>query len=233
MCRYIINILLVLLSVSCFAQNADTVDMKPEIKTAPDQQQLRFGIDITRPIINAFIKIRHSYEFQADYLITRDVYAVLEGGWGGSDIDYPDLRYTSSNSFVRIGVDKSMLQRMTPGDWDFLFVGFRYGIAFINRSEAEFTTADNFWGTTTGKISAKTFTGHWGEITLGLKAELLKGFFAGYTVRGKFLFNQGPFKELPPAFVAGYGKGEKNTIFDYNFYLSYALRWGSGKGNRK
>jgi len=55
--------------------------------------------------------------------------------------------------------------------------------------------------------------------------EIFKGLFAGWTIRGKFRLNQAPFRELPPAYIAGYGKGDKNAIFDFGFYINYAIRW--------
>jgi len=160
-----------------------------------------------------------------DYSLKNDVYFILEAGFGNSVIDYTDLKYNTTNSFARIGFDKSMLQRLFPNDWDIIFVGVRYGVGFIKRSEASFTTNDNFWGVTTGIIPAVNLTAHWAELTAGLRIELLKSFYAGYTVRAKFLLNQAPFRELPPAFVAGFGKIEKTTSFDFNFYLCYAIRW--------
>jgi hypothetical protein len=175
--------------------------------------------------MNLLVNNRHSYEFIVDYSLPKELYLVLEGGFGGSNIDYPDLKYTSSNSFVKLGVDRSMLQRMFPADWDLLFVGIRYGLGIIRRNEATYVTTDQLWGTTTGTIAAKNMTGHWAELTAGLRVELFKGLFTGYTIRGKFLLNQGPFRELPPAYISGYGKGEKATVFDFNFYLQYGIRW--------
>ena len=224
MYRYISNILFLMLSVQAYGQK-DTVDVNAISAIEPNQKQLRLGVDLSRPVMNMLVKSRHSYEFIVDYSLPKEIYLVAEGGFGGSDINYPDLKYTSTNTFVKVGVERSMLQRMFPEDWDLLFVGVRYGMAFIKRKEATFTTNDQFWGATTGTIPAKNITGHWAELTAGLRVELFKGIFTGYTIRGKFLLNQGPFRELPPAYVAGYGKGEKNTVFDFNFYLQYALRW--------
>lgn len=224
MFRYIFNILLLILPFCLNAQD-DSTRTEGTSFIKPDQKQLRLGVDISKPILNAVSGNRHTYEFSLDYNLPKDIYLVAEAGWGGSDIDYADLKYTSANSFFRIGVDKSMLQRLFPSDWDYLFVGARYGIGFIRRNEAVYTTADPVWGATTGTIPAQSYTGHWVELTGGLRVELLRGMFAGYTVRAKFLLNQSAFRELPPAFVAGYGKGEKTTAFDFNFYLQYAIRW--------
>ena len=203
----------------------DTADVNAISAIKPNQKQLRLGVDLSRPVMNILVNNRHSYEFIADYNLPKDLYLVLEGGFGGSNIDYPDLKYTSTNSFVKLGVDRSMLQRMFPEDWDLLFVGMRYGMAFVKRKEATFITNDQFWGMTTGTIPSKSMVAHFAELTAGIRVELFRWLFTGYTVRGKFLLNQGPFRELPPAYLSGYGKGEKNTVFDFNFYLQYAIRW--------
>lgn len=225
MFRYYFNLALLLLLPHAMLAQTDTSSADAPPVVLADKKQLRFGFDISRPILNALSDTRSSYEFSVDYHLPKDVYLVLEGGFGGSKMDYPDLQYNSSNAFFRVGVDKSMLQRLFPSDWDFLFVGVRYGVAIINRGSANFLISDPLWGSSSGVVPAKSFTGHWAELTAGLRVELLKGLFAGYTLRGKFLLNSGPFRELPPAYVAGYGKGERTTAFDFNFYLQYALRW--------
>lgn len=219
MYRFSFSIVCLFLSVAVFAQK-DSV-----VKKIIEPKQIRIGLDISRPILNAFYNDRYGYEASVDYYRGNEKYWVLEGGFGGSNIDYDNLKYTSNNSFLRFGFEKSMVPRLYKSDWDYLFFGMRYGLAFINRSEASFTTTDNVWGTTLGTVSSKNFTGHWLEINGGIRVEIFKNIFAGYNLRAKFMLNQNPFKELPPAYVAGYGKGEKATTFDLNFFLLYALRW--------
>lgn len=221
-----------LISVQAMAQApaTDTTTPPKKKKVVFDlPHQLRFGADIYHPILNTFTGDHKSYEFQADYYIGNEVYADVEGGWGNADIDYDNLKYNSKNSFIRVGVDKCMLQRLTGKDWDMAFIGARYGIAFIDRGNATYVTSDSAWGPTTGSVAAQTFTAHWLEITGGVRVELWSGIFAGWNVRGKFMINQSAFKELPPAYIAGYGKGDKSTAFDFNFYISYAIRWKKNK----
>jgi hypothetical protein len=106
------------------------------------------------------------------------------------------------------------------------FIGLRYGVGFVDRGTATYTTHDTLWGYTTGTIPEKSTIIQWFEITGGVKVELFKNIFAGWNIRGKFLITQSAFTQLPPSFIAGYGKGDKNSIFDFNFFLSYAIRWG-------
>ena len=231
MYRYFSNIaVLLFLSLASFAQEDSTViTAKKEEKIIAAQRQFRIGVNISTPLITAFVNDsatrRSGYEVTLDYCLKNDSYIVLEAGFGSSKISYPELSYSSNNSYARIGIDKSMLQRLFPNDWDMLFIGVRYGIAFINRSEATFTTTDDFWGTTTGTIPSQNLLAHWAELNAGMRVELLNNFFAGYNLRAKFLVNSKAFRELPPAYIAGYGKAERSTVFDFNFYLCYALRW--------
>lgn len=231
---YISTLLLIACTSQVQAQQDSTITKKKKAKKVQaTENQVRFGIDISKPIENAFLKNRTGYEFQADYYYKNDVYFTLEGGFGGSNYDYDNLSYTSTNGFFRVGVDKGLLRRIGGSDWDMAFVGARYGMAIINRSEGNYLIVDPLWGNSTGTVPAKSFTGHWAELNAGVRVELFKGIFAGWNVRGKFLINQGQFKELPPSYVAGYGKGDKNTVFDFNFYISYALRWNKPAAESK
>jgi hypothetical protein len=164
-----------------------------------------------------------------DYYLKKEVYAVLEGGFGSANHDYPDLSYKTTNSFLRVGIDRTLIKRLGPGDWDAAFIGARYAIGFINRNEAAYTIVDSLWGSTSGTIPAKSFTAHWAEITGGVRVETLPNLFLGWNVRGRFLLNDRAFSELSPAFIAGFGRGDRTTVFDFNFYLCYAFRWHSPK----
>ena len=204
-------------------------------KKKPDEHyghQLRFGFDISRPVVNITQQIRTSYEAEADYYLRNEVYAVAEGGFGSAVYEYPDLNYRSTSSFFRAGIDKTLIKRLAGNDWDAAFIGARYGVAFIKRQEATYTIIDSLWGNTSGTIPAKTFTAHWAEITGGVRVELLRNLMAGWNIRGRFLLNERAFRDLSPVFIAGYGKGDRSTIFDFNFFICYTLRWG-GEGQQK
>ena len=51
----------------------------------------------------------------------------------------------------------------------------------------------------------------------GVRVEIIKQVFVGWSIRGKFLLNAKKFTELPPYYIAGYGRGEKKSIFDFKF----------------
>lgn len=227
MSKYFFSFLLLCCPFLLFAQANEDDSVKA--KTANSGHQLRVSFDASKVLFNSLVKDKKSYEVAVDYYLNNELYALAEFGAGNSDINYPDLKYTSSNTFLRVGIDKSLFERKKPQDWGLAFIGFRYGLGLGKRNEAQYTTDDGFGGITSGTISSDNFTAHWGELTGGMRVELFKNTFAGWNVRFKFLLNQKAFGELKPAYVAGYGPGEKGTVFDYNFYLAYAIRWSSKK----
>lgn len=219
-------VMLLLVSVPALAQEEDSSVAIPK-HLIVEQNQFNISVDFFHPIINSFSSTKKSYEVVLDYALPKDVYAVLEGGFGSASVDYaaPTLKYTSSNSFVRFGINKSMLQRLSKTDWDIIFIGLRYGVAFINRSEAQYSIDNKYFGNVYDVIPAKNMTAHWLEITGGMRVELMSNIFAGYNVRAKFIMNGKALKELAPYNIAGFGKGEKTAIFDFNMYLGYSIRW--------
>jgi len=226
--RYIVLLMLALAAFPALAQDEPADDeppARPKVDYTLLPRQLRFSLDMSKPVAATMVKDRRGYELMADYHFRKDLYAVAEGGWGSVDYRYPDLSYASSNGFLRLGIDKNMLPRLSLTDWDMVFVGARYGMAFINRGAATYTTTDSLWGTTTGVMPAKTFTGHWIEVTGGMRVEIVRSLFVGWNIRGRFRMNHKAFSDLAPAYVAGYGKGDRKSTFDFNFYLGYALRW--------
>ena len=203
---------------------ADTLAPEPKHKDTAGHQ-LTLGFDIVHPVENYFNKNQQGYEFAAEYYLHNEIYAAAEGGWGSSSVDYSDLKYSTKNSFYRIGLNKILLARDGPADWGGMFMGLRLGFANIQRSAATYTVVDSLWGNSTGAIADKTLNSYWMEINGGVRVELVKGLMAGWTVRGKFMLNSKQLQDLAPLYIAGYGRGDKNAVFDFNFYVSYAIRW--------
>jgi hypothetical protein len=200
--------------------------VRPEGRAADTaKHQVRIGFDLSKPVLNILLDTRKSYELSVDYYLGKEIYGVLEGGWGSARQDYEDLRYSSRNAFARVGIDKSLLVRLAPSDWDMASIGVRYGYAPVRRGEATFTTRDTVWGGTSGTVPAVNRGVHWMEIVGGMRVEVLPKIQVGWNIRGRFLFSQSAFTDLRPSFIAGYGQGDKNTVFDFNVWAVYALRW--------
>jgi hypothetical protein len=231
----IFSVLLVCSSSGAFAQSSGTDttvhDSTSNAKVKYKEKsghQLCVAYDISRPIIGSIYSDRTDVGFAVDYYLRKEVYLVSEGGWGGSNVTYSFLRYTTTNNYATIGINKSLLKRSNTHDWDIGFFGVRLGVADIQRTNATYTIVDTFWNrnaSITNTVPGKNSIDYWAEVTGGMRVELVKNFFLGWTIRGKFLLSGQSSTELAPLYVAGYGKGDKNSIFDFNFYITYAVRW--------
>jgi hypothetical protein len=230
MCKtsgFISSLLLLFSTVAGAQSTSDTVAAdKPAIRA--NKTQLRLGWDLANTARGFLVDGVRSYELCADYYFKNELYWAAEAGWGNSAINYPVLNYRSDNFFLRAGFDKALFNRKRPEDWSMAFIGLRYGVAVTRRGDAQYFTDDGLGNKTNGVIPAKYFSLHWLEIGGGIKQELFKGVFAGWTVRSRFALNQKSIGDLKPAFISGYGPAERGLNFDFNFYLSYAFRWSKG-----
>jgi hypothetical protein len=233
-CRYIFILTfsaLVLLGSSCAFAQADTTATdstnapkvkKPELAG----RQLCIGMDYFHPIVNYFATGQGAYEITADYYTKNEYYLVMEGGWGWSNVNYPNLlNYTTKNSFLDFGFNKTVLPRDRPTDWDKMFIGLSLAGSYISRERAHYTIVDPLWGIVDSYTNAQSFPAIWAELSGGVRVELWKGICAGWTARGKFMLNGKSFNNLSPQYIAGYGQGEKNVVFDADMYISYSIRW--------
>lgn len=210
------------------AQVADTTAADTTVVRKPKDlagHQLAIGFDLARPVINYYATNKSGYEFAADYYLKNEIYLAAEGGWGSSDVNYTDLKYSTTNTFYRIGVNRILLPRENPKDWSGVMLGGRLAMASIDRSAATYSITDSLWGNSSGSVAGKSFNGYWMEVLGGVRLDLYKGIIAGWTIRGKFMLNARSFNDLAPLYIAGYGRGDKNSSFDFNFYIHYAIRW--------
>ena len=195
---------------------------KPTVKS-PTFTYVRVGIDLSK-VVSSFLQKQYDViEFQADVYYKKDLYFAAEFGAGNSLVDNDFLTYKSNNTFISIGLDKTFFAKDFRGDFDNAFVGLRYGVGLINRGEASYSIQDIVWGNTQGLIPAEHFIAHWLELTGGFRMELMKNIFVGWNIRARTFINPTKFEKLPPSYVAGYGRGDKNSNFGYNFYLLYGL----------
>jgi Domain of unknown function (DUF6048) len=238
-CSYIYILLLSMLSLFCvspvFAQVDTTVAEDTVVKVKKKDlagHQLTIGVDIFRPIMSNWVTDRYAYEIATSYYMCNEYYITLDGGWGGSSVNYSNLQYTTTNQFLRLGFNKSILVRDRPNDWDMMFIGFGAGATTIARGNANYVITDSIWGDRAGVQAGNTFGAYWAELTGGVRVAIVKNLFLGWNIRAKFMMNGNSFKDLSPLYIAGYGRGDKNSAFDFNAYVAYGIRWKRKNGPR-
>lgn len=184
----------------------------------------RIGIDVLKLPISMSGTYYNTYEFTADVHYKKDLYLVSDFGFGNSAIDNDNLSIKSSNTFIKLGLDKTFFSKEFKGDMDNAFIGLRYAFSGIKTYNVKYTIQDTIWGFSQGDINNRNFHAHWLELTAGFRLEIVKSVFLGWNMRFASLLNPKKFEILPPPYMSGFGRGDANTAFGFNFFILYG--WG-------
>lgn len=192
----------------------------------PNIYQIKVGIDVFRLAQNFYLNQSNGYQFAADYLFRKNYYGVIEAGIGKGLVAYEHLQYTTNSYNIKLGIDKPMLERIAFSDLDHFFFGFRYGLAFGNISDANYSISSILGSPTEGIIPERNYVAHWGEMNAGIRVEMIKNWVMGWNFRAKFLLNSSTFNEgVKPIYISGYGSADKATVFDFSIFLLYSIKW--------
>ncbi len=211
-----------------------------EKKTTPKAERnfhdtgLRIGFDITRPIQGLWNKgDRFGAEFSADMEAIPDLFITAEAGWEKFNMLQKHVDYTSNGTYLRIGADYNLLR--TKGeiaDKSTLYVGIRYGFS-VSAQTINSYKIDNYWGVQSGSFDTQNYGSHWGEIVFGMKTEIFKNIYLGWSVRGKFLFSQKDLGMPPAYFSAGYGTNDNAVNLDFTYSIIYSIPFNFNKNKQQ
>lgn len=224
MLKYTLSISLLLITASSFAQLKEK-----DKKQQPQKPGLSVGINIGTFIIKAFEPERSGIEASARLKFNHQWFAMGEVGYENVSFDKEALAYESNGSFIRLGGDYNFFNIEEIDNNDNIIVGFRYGFAWTEYSSNRFTIKDEYWGNYTGSIGSATSTAHWGEAVFGLRSEVLKNIYMGWSVRIRSLIKLTNDDQLEPYAIPGYGKRDNKTNLSFTYNLEYHLPFSRKK----
>ncbi len=195
---------------------------------------IRVGMDLSRPFQKYWNNgDRYGSELSFDMELCPNLFPVFETGWEKLKIDQASVKYNSTGPYSRFGIDYNLLVAETPKDKDILIAGLRYGFTLGNQ-QVERYTIDSYWGTENHGFPQQNYFAHWGEILLGIKGEIVKNIYMGWTVRGKVKLNSKEYTMPPVFFIPGYGRASRGFNMDFTYSIYYNLPFGfKGLGNGK
>ncbi|MBK3518534.1 DUF6048 family protein [Carboxylicivirga marina] len=224
MSKYILSLSLLLLPIVLVAQQQEEPLSKEEKKLANrGNPGISFGIDLAPFITHLFANERFGVEANARYTINRKWQVVSELGYENVDLDTDEMTYTSNGSFIRAGIDYNIFKVEELGNNDNILLGFRYGAAIQEHSCPRYTIKEEYWGDTNGSLGSSTVGSHWGEFVFGLRSEILKNFYMGWSVRFKTIINVGKDNAQEPYSIPGYGSRDRSSNMGFTYTLEYQI----------
>ncbi len=201
----------------------DDVKYTPKITVMKDQG-LALGIDMSPFIMRIFQSENTGFTFIGRYGFNYKWWANAEVGFQNTQYSNNNFSYKSNGTFIKIGVDYDLFQSEDFPVNDNIFVGMRYGYAWQMHEANNFNIVDSYWGSYSGSVSNSAVNSHMLEAVFGIRCEVLRNFYMGWTFRGRFLVASAHNGELEPYAIPGYGKcGDTKAGIGFTYTIEYQI----------
>lgn len=223
--------LLLLCTTMAFAQQNDNNKTVKDTLIYKQKYGLRLGADISK-LAKTFLSDDYTgFEIMGDYRLTKRIYLAGELGNEERTITNDFLDNTTKGSYFKGGIDINFYKNWLDME-NMIYAGFRVGASTFSQtlnSYDVYNFYNQYWDE--GQLSIEQgeefngLTALWGELIVGLKAEVLNNLYAGLNVQLKVLVSQSQpnnFENLYiPGFNRTYDSGSFGTGFGVN--LSYLV----------
>ncbi len=223
-------ILLFIISLNCsleaFAQE-EVVEAAQDSVPKKQYYALRFGIDLSMPIIELFNEEEKGLEIVADFRISNKFYIAGEFGYEDHTRQEDHFNFTTNGEYVKLGVNYNTYENW-EGMYNQIYIGARYGTSFFDHTLNSYSP--NVYGNyfepelLTPGTEFKSLNAHWLEFVAGLQVETFKNLYLGAMIEFKtMLYTKEPenFKNL---YVPGFNNVSVNNFgFGFNYTITYNI----------
>lgn len=199
---------------------AETVAFSQDTVTVP--LHLRAGFDLSGPIMKLVSNDLISYGILGSADINSSIAAtagIRYSSFNSSEVLY-DFR--SRGLSFTAGVDYNFIKANVSQGKYYAGIGLRYGLSFYSE-EASMLRYTNVWGAGEASVPLERHTGHFLEITPGVRTQLLPGVTVGWNLYMRLLISAGAGRDLKPVWMPGYGPGTKGMATAAEYYISISI----------
>ena len=248
--KYIISLCFLCVGQVLFAQTTPETTAKvamdtihtPKTAPAPIAYPLRYGLrigtDLYRISRSIYDKKYSGLEIEADYRLNKKWFAVAELGMEDKEANEQTYGYTTKGNYLRLGANFNLYENWLNAE-NQIYVGFRYGFSTFKQTLNWYQsyTTDPYFPAEVIQAN-KQYSGlsaHWLELVVGVKAQLMKNLFMGFSLRMNGLVSQKQPDNFENLYIPGYNKKHSGNIgVGFNYTISYFIpMYKSKKGSFK
>lgn len=207
---------------------ADSVVIEKSPKAPLDfyyPTSIKLGVDLAAIGTSLLSDKREVYEFQADIDFHR-LYLAGSFGKASYELNEETFTYRNDGTFFRIGADVSFL-KFDP-DYNTLTVGLRYARSSFDESMTVNGT-DPVFGNFTDEQTNSGVSAQWFELTSGLRVEMFKNIYMGYTFRIKLNRKIKDASNFRSYETPGFGLSQFKNRWSFHYYVMYRIAWKEKK----
>ena len=222
--KFTFSIALVLLSFLVNAQQKKTDSIPPKI----EKFGIRFGADIFKLTRSFYDKNYKGIEFVGDYRLTKNYYLAAELGNENKTTEDDRLNSTAKGTYIKVGFDYNSYENWLDMR-NMVFIGLRYGASTFSQqlNSYKLYNTSTYFPEAPTVVSGEKFNGlsaQWFEVVVGMKAEVLKNIYVGFSVRmNKILSNTKP-ENFDNLYIPGFNRTYNGDFgVGFNYTVSYFL----------
>lgn len=215
------------------ADDDDDVKYTPKITVLKDQG-LSLGVDLSPIIMRFFQDENTGIAFVGRYGFKHKWWANAEVGYQNTKYSNNNFSYKSNGTFLKIGLDYDLFQSEDFPVNDNIFVGVRYGYAWQMHEADNFVIVDSYWGDYSGSVSNSAVNSHIFEAVFGIRCEVIRNIYMGWSFRGRLLVASTHNEKLEPYAVPGFGKcGDTKAAIGFTYTIEYQIPFNKLGRNRR
>ena len=222
--KFTFSIALILLSFLVNAQQKKTDSIPPKI----EKFGIRFGADIFKLTRSFYDKNYKGIEFVGDYRLTKNYYLAAELGNENKTTEDDRLNSTAKGTYIKVGFDYNSYENWLDMR-NMVFIGLRYGASTFSQqlNSYKLYNTSTYFPEAPTVVSGEKFNGlsaQWLEVIVGMKAEVLKNIYVGFSVRmNKILSNTKP-ENFDNLYIPGFNRTYNGDFgVGFNYTVSYFL----------
>ncbi len=222
--KFTFSIALILLSFLVNAQQKKTDSIPPKI----ERFGIRFGADLFKFTRSFYDKNYKGIEFVGDYRLTKNYYLAAELGNENKTTEDDRLNSTAKGTYIKAGFDYNSYENWLDMR-NMVFIGLRYGASTFSQqlNSYKLYNISTYFPEAPTVISGEKFNGlsaQWLEVVVGMKAEVLKNIYIGFSVRmNKIISNTKP-ENFDNLYIPGFNRTYNGDFgVGFNYTVSYFL----------
>jgi len=183
---------------------------------------IRTGFDLSGPVLNMISSNLVSYGIMASVDLNSSL--TVTAGLRYSSFQSSQFIYDfrSRGTSIVAGTDYNFLKANVSRGKYYAGIGLRYGLSFYNE-EASVIRYTNEWGSGEASMPLIRHTGHFLEITPGVRTEIFPGMTIGWNLYMRMLISAGAGKDLKPVWMPGYGAASSGMTTGAEYYVSFSI----------
>lgn len=234
MSKFIFSILLILTSLLVNGQTIKTDSIPLKI----EKYGVRFGADISKLIQSFYDKNYTGIEFVGDYRLTKNYYLAGELGNENTTVEDNRLSFTTQGTYLKVGFDYNSYENWLDMR-NMLYIGMRYGASTFSQTLNSYNiyNTSNYFPEAPTVISGEKFNGltsQWIEVVFGLKAEVVKNIYLGFSIRMNRLLTNTKPDNFDNLYIPGFNRTYNGDFgIGFNYSVSYFLPLYKTKSTKK